>query len=108
MKIVLSKPIPPNGRKPTGAECLQFNKQNTRVTQSGAWRVGWTEEASGEVTHSITYFNRRACEGFSYDFIATDPEPKPAKPIKTVVPRSKSSATPSNLDEEREEPCWCW
>jgi len=105
MNIVLSKLIPPDGRKPTGRECLQFKKQNMQVTQSGAWRVGWQEDAAGLVHHSISFFSQKTSTGYSYYFTAIEAELKSSKP---ATPRRKSASSPSNLDRENTDATWCW
>ena len=98
LKIVLSEPIPPEGRIPTTAEIRQFIKFNTgmRPTRSGAWTISWYEEKDGTKTATINYFDKKSCSGARWEIEAIEPELKPKKEPRLPAPlplvRSKSTA----------------
>lgn len=106
MKIILSKPIPPEGRKPTAKECEQFRKQNLRPTTTGSWRVKWCEE-EGIQRPLVTYYDKRSSSGVSFYFEIIEPpvEPKPTKPIK---PASTVTAILTGNGKGPEADAWFW
>lgn len=112
--IILCKPIPEDGRKPTARECEQFRKlaSNVRPTTGGAWRIGWLERANGTHEPYVSYRGRNtssASDGAGWVFTTLQPEPKPKpKPIKPVTPHLKPPRLLSNLDGENVGATWCW
>lgn len=109
--IVLDKPIPEDGRKPTARECERFRNLRTNVlpTTSGAWRIGWIKRANGNRDPYLLYRgrnSRRANDGAGWAFEMLEPEQKPiTKPTK---PQSKRTIPLSKLDAVHAEPTMCW
>ena len=102
--ILLDKPIPDKGRKPTVQECERFKNLGTSVqpTTSGAWRIG---QIRGKT--SIYYTGRRrsgdVCSGTSWTFEILEPD-HPTTP-------TRSSSLPislSDFDMGHSEPTICW
>lgn len=105
MKIVLSKPIPAEGRIPTAAEIEQFRKQNISPTRSGAWKVCWNTRKDGIDEPCISYFDKRTRSGAGYIFEVVTPTPKPIK----TRPAPAKVAIPLMLSENGPEPStWFW
>lgn len=107
--IILDKPIPDNGRKPTARECERFRKlaSNVRPTTSGAWTVGWLEDAIGGRKPFLHYHGRRSTVGAScgagWAFEILTPN-EPTTPTRSSVPFIPLSS----LDTVNAEPTMCW
>ena len=105
--IVLCKPIPGDGRKPT-ARGFRRLRTNVLPTTSGSWRLAWID-CSGIRKPYLLYRGRntsRASDGSGWTFEILAPEQKTSNepitpPIKPVVPLS-------NHDAGHAEPTMCW
>lgn len=99
--VVLDKPIPPEGRKPTAQECKRFRAlgTNIRPTTSGAWILCW----HGGKPY-IDVLNRKSKTRCGWTFQIVEPTPLQKTPLRAprpVIPMS-------NLDGVNGEPTMCW
>jgi len=108
MKIILSKPIPEQGRIPTAAECSQFRKTayNSQQTRSGGWKIGWNDRKDGGKEPCISYFDRRTRSGEGWYFEIILPEPNPTAEKRRTIPNDNIL---SHTDRESNPPAaWFW
>jgi len=99
--ILLDKPIPPEGRKPTTRECKRFRdlRTNIRPTTSGAWMLVWDKGNPCIVVHNHRYKTR--C---GWNFQIVEPPNNQQPTTRTPEP----AIPPSNLDVVHGEPTMCW
>lgn len=100
--ILLDKPIPPEGRKPTARECKRFRTLNTNIrpTTSGSWTISWHEGKP-----FIHFHGRKSTPnagiGMGWTFDVLDKPISLTRPSQPTIPLSK-------FDTVHGEPTMCW
>ena len=102
-KIILSKPIPPEGRIPTAAEIKQFLSYGTIVQPNakGSWLLRWNQLSrgdNGEKKPYLFHYNKKSRVRDGWEFAAIEAEPKPkkepkAKKLPAPLPLLRPKAT---------------